>query len=87
MDDAEIGVHDVFNEGEVAALGAVSIDDRGAAFEHGERKLGEHAGVLRRGVLVRTEDVEVADGDRLKAVDAGEAAHVVLAGKFADGVR
>ena len=85
-DGAEIGVHDVFNEGEVAALGAISVDDWGAAFQHGEGELGEHAGVLGRGVLMGTEDVEVTDGDRLKAVDAGEAAHVMLAGKLADGV-
>ena len=34
-----------------------------------------------------SEYVEVADGDRLQSVNASKAAHVVLAGQFADRVR
>jgi hypothetical protein len=35
---------------------------------------------------VRAEDVEVADCDCLQPIDAGETAHVVLAGEFAYGI-
>ena len=34
-----------------------------------------------------TEDVEVTEGDGFQTVDAGEAAHVIFAGEFADRVR
>jgi hypothetical protein len=42
-------------------------------------RLGENSGVLRGGILVGTKDIEVADDDRLKTINASEAAHVVLA--------
>lgn len=83
---AQVGVHHIIDEGEVAALGSVAIDDGSAATEHGERELGEDAGVLRGRVLIRTKDIEVSDDYRFQSEDAGEAAHVLLASEFADRV-
>ena len=82
----QVGVDDVGDEGEVAARLAVTIDSGLLACEHFAAEDGEDAGVVRRWVLIRAEDVEVAESDSFKAVDAREGAHVIFAGKLGDGI-
>ncbi len=55
-----------------------------------EQRLGEdrnHAGVWRRWILPRAEDVEVPDRDRLEAVQRREQLHVLLAHQLLQRVR
>lgn len=86
MRGQQVALDGVLNEGEVAALLAVAVNDGHLAGKHAATEDGENAGVLRGGILMRTEDVEVAQADGFKAVDAGEGTHVVLAGELGDGV-
>ena len=78
---------DVLNEGKVAALFAVAIDGGRFSGQHLERKDGQNSGILRGWILIRAEDIEVAERDGLQSVDAGEGLHVKLAGQLGDCVR
>src|SRR6266545_2150482 len=65
-------VDDVGDVGEIARVLAVAVNGRltGVAERADEER--DDAGVGRRWILPRTEDVEVADRDRLEAVEARE---------------
>ena len=58
----------VVHEREVAGLPTVAENDRLAVFEERCAKFGEHAGVGRTGILARTKNIEVAEGNGFEAV-------------------
>ena len=64
---------------EVAALQPVAVDHRPLPGEERGDEEADHAAVGRARVLPRAEDVEVAQGQRLQAVEAVEDPEVVLA--------
>src|SRR5204862_6547277 len=80
-------VDDVGDIGELARVLAVAVDGRltGVAERADEER--DDAGVGRRGILPRTEDVEVADRDRLEAVKAREHLAVLLRDELLQRVR
>src|SRR4029077_12265209 len=64
----EVGLDDVGDVAEIAAGGAVAIDEDGGVFNHRGDPLGNDGGVGAVGVLARTEDVEVTQADALDPV-------------------
>src|SRR3981081_3380322 len=62
----------VVNVGEVTALLSVAEDRGLLAPEHERDELCQHSGVWRRGVLARTEDVEIPQGHGFQAIAAIE---------------
>src|SRR4030081_637 len=72
----------VVNVGEVTALLSVA-EDRGLLTpEHERDELRQHSGILRRGILVRTEDVEIPQSHGFQAIAAMERNHVVFTRQF-----
>ncbi len=82
----EVGADRIVDEGEVAALEAVSVHGgvRAAAQGVDEERDDSRVGGVR--TLARAEDVEVAERHRLEAVQLGVDAAVELAGELRDGV-
>src|SRR5438046_1679434 len=68
----DVGLDHVLDLGEVARLRAVTVDLHGPAFERGQNELRNDGRVLRRRVLTRPEDVEVAQADGLHAIERSE---------------
>ena len=83
----QIGLHHVIDVREIAALLSVAIDGRLFTRQHLAAKDGQHAGVMRGGILVWTEHVEVTQGHRLEIVHAREGGHVLLAGQLRNSIR
>jgi Reverse transcriptase (RNA-dependent DNA polymerase) len=77
-----IGMDDVVHEGEIAALLAVPKNCRRFSREHLGDELGQHPRIRGAGILPRSEDIEVAQGNRFQSITAPERAHVMLAGKL-----
>ena len=82
----DVRVDDVVDVGEVAGLLAVAVDRHGLACVDRGDEARHDRGVLRSRVLARTEDVEVAERDRLEPVDARERDGVALRGELRDRV-
>lgn len=78
----DVGVHYIGDECEVPALGAVSVDYGLTVFHEGFYKFRDHGRVLRSGVLIGTEHIEVSQGDGFESVETVEDPHVVLTGKL-----
>ena len=82
----DVGLDHVLDLGEVARLRAVTVDLHGPAFERGQNELRNDGRVLRRRVLTRPEDVEVAQADGLHAIEAIPHGRVFLAGQLGDAI-
>ena len=78
----DVGVHYIGDECKVPALGAVAVDDGLTVFHEGFYKFRDDGRVLRCGILIGTEHIEVAQGDGLESVETVEDPHVVLTGKL-----
>src|SRR5919197_4525782 len=78
----QVGLDDVVDVREVPRLGAVAVDLEGLPAEAPEDESGNDRGVLGLRVLPRTEDVEVAEPDRLDAVEARPDGCVLLTGRL-----
>src|SRR5207302_1615912 len=72
---------------EVTRLAAVTEDYGGPTAERGGDEQRHDGAVLRLEVLARSENVEVAQGDRLEPVSAPEGLAVRFPRKFGRGVR
>src|SRR5438034_3774766 len=82
----QIRLDDVGDECEVALLLAVPVDgDRPLLADRGH-EARDDGRILRRRVLVRTEDVEVTQRDRLDRIDPGEADAVPLGRELRDSI-
>src|SRR5580704_10893397 len=68
----QVGLHGVFNVGEIARLFAVAKNDRSRFVERGGAEFCEHAGIGRAGILARAENVEIAKAYVFEAVTAAE---------------
>ena len=82
----QVGLDDVVDVAKVARLLAVAEDHRLALGERGRDEPRDHGGVLRGGILPRSEDVEVAEHHRLDPHGAGIHLTVELAGQLRDRV-
>src|SRR5688572_9897554 len=76
---AKNGIDDIGDIGEVARLLAISVDSRLPTFGERTQHDRDHARVSRTWVLSRTEDIEIANRDRLETVETHEKLHVLLA--------
>src|SRR5882757_1289743 len=76
----QVGLHCIFDIGEIAGLFAVAEDHRLRFFQRSVAELGENSGVRRAGILARAEHVEIAQADIFEAVTAAKGLEV----KFAD---
>ena len=83
----QVGLHRVVDEAEVAAGFAVSVDANALAAQHRRGPLRNHGGIGAIGILPRSEDVEVAQPDRLQPVAPGKHLRVQLVDVLGDGVR
>src|SRR3989454_10810605 len=83
----QVGLDDVVDVREVPRLGAVAVDLEGLAAEAPEDEPRDHRGVLGLRILTRAEDVEVAEPDRLDAVEARPHDRVLLARRLRHRVR
>src|SRR5437660_1498443 len=82
----EICLHDIRDEGEVARLPAVAEDHRRGAAQGGGNEQRHDGSVMRVEILTRSENVEVAQHDRLEPMRAPERLAVRLARQFGRGV-
>src|SRR5262249_38245566 len=67
----QVGLDDVVDVGEVAGLRAVAVHFERLTAQPPLDESRDDRRVLRLRILARTEDVEVAEPDRLDAVEAG----------------
>src|ERR1700722_13213720 len=77
-----VGLHGVFDIGEVASLFAVAEHDRWDGIEEGGGKTGEHARIGRVWILARAEYIEITQADIFKAVAAAKGLGVEFADVF-----
>src|SRR5438105_9829016 len=82
----QVGGYHVVNVSEIAALLAITEDDRSLAAKHGGDELRNDSGVLRARVLSRAEDIEVAKRDRFYTVATKERLKVELAGELGHSI-
>ena len=78
----KIRFHDVLDVCEVARLEAIAVDCRALTLKHGGNEEGQHAAILRRGILSRTEDIEITKRHSLQAVRATEHLAINFREKF-----
>src|SRR6202171_3640850 len=83
----QVCVDRVVNVGEVTALLSVAENRGLLTLEHERDEFCQHSGIRRRGVLPRTEDVEIPQSYGLQAVAAVERNHVVFARQLGYRVR
>src|SRR5204863_9692091 len=83
----EIGLDDVVDVREVTGLVAVAVDLERTATQPPEDEPWDHRRVLGFRILPRPEDGEVAQTDRLYAVEVGPDGGVLLTGRLGHGVR
>ena len=75
-------MHHVGHEREIARLQAVAVDHRTLPAEHGRDEQRNDGRVGAVGVLPRSEDVEVADADRLETIGGREGLAIILGGQL-----
>ncbi len=83
---SDVRLHHVGDEGEVARLSPVTVDDRRLPIEQPGDELRDHSRILGLRVLPGAEDVEVAEEDRPDAVEVGKDLPVTLVRKLRDRV-
>ncbi len=69
---SKVRLDDIRHVDEVPALEPVTEDDDGLLREEPAHEDADHAGVGRRGILPRSEDVEIAERDGLDTVEMRE---------------
>lgn len=83
----EIGLDGIVHIGEIAALEAVAVDERGLSLADAQHQPGDDSGIGAVGALARAKNIEVTQADELEAVQAAEYSRVELVDGLADGIR